>query len=129
MSAADFQALLAALRGGHAAPAPAPGTVPTTTEDFIAKKCRVNFQSLLKFNLVGDSSQLPAVYGAIPKGIRKEETTVLQVSYNDHSRKKEASLNAPFTFTKELTSTIVNLVFYAGDLNCLDEDFPSFCTI
>ena len=124
MSAADFQALLVALRGGHAAPAL--GATPTTTEDYIRKKWRVNLPSLLKFNLVADAGQLPAVYGAIAKGTRKEETTVLQATYNDYSRTTVVSTNAPFTFTKEFTSTIVNLVFYTGDLDCLDEGFHPF---
>lgn len=128
MSPSDFQALLAALRGGHAAPAPAPGTVPTTIEDHIAKKWRVNLPSLLKFNLVADPSQLPAVYGALAKGTRKEETTVLQAAYDDLSRSAQAATNAPYTWTKEFSSTIVNLVFYAGDLDRLDEGFHPFRT-
>lgn len=85
MSAADFQTLLAALHGGHAAPAPAIGTTPTTSEDYISKKWRVNLPLLLKFNLVAEVGHLPAVYGAIAKGSRKEETIVLQAAYNDYS--------------------------------------------
>ena len=128
ISAADLQALIVAFRGGHAAPAPAPGTTPTSTEDYIRKKWRVNLPSLLKFNLVADEGQLPPVYGAIARGTRKEETTVLQAAYDDYSRTTAASTTAPFTFTKEFTSTIVNLVFYAGDLDRLDEGFHPFRT-
>ena len=121
LSAADLQALIQALRSGHAAPAPTATSRASGSSTTIDKRWSVNLDSLLKYCMVQDVSQLTPVWAALAKGPKKEERTILQAALDDHARAPGAATSAQLTVTKELLSIVVGLVFWSGDLNMLEE--------
>jgi len=126
ISAQDFQALVTALRGGQTNPAPAaPGTSGTTVE----KRWSVNLLTLLKLTHCTTVAELPPVWSAIADGPKKEERNILQAALDDHARSPGAATTAPLTVTKDLHNTIVNLMFWSGDPDRLDEGLHPFRTV
>ena len=126
MSANDFQALIAALRLGQIPQAPAaPGTAGTTVE----KRWSVNLQTLLKLTHCASVTELAPVWNALAKGPKKEEQDILQASLDDLARNPGASTTASLTVTKELHNTVVNLMFWSGDIDRLDEGLHLFHTV
>ena len=125
-AAIDFQALIAALRLGQIPQAPtAPGTAGTTVE----KRWSVNLQRLLKLTHCTSVTELAPVWSAIAKGPKKEERNILQAALDDLARNPGASTTASLTVTKELHNTVVNLMFWSGDINRLDEGLHPFRTV
>ena len=129
LSAADLQALIQALHSGHVAPAPAatPGT--SMSPNIIDKWWSVNLNSLLKYCMVQDITQLMPVWSALAKGPKKEERTILQSALDNHACSPGAATSARLTVTKELLSTVVGLAFWSGDLNMLEEGLHPFRTL
>ena len=126
VSARAFQDLVEAIRNGPAAPAPAaPGSAETTVE----KRWSVNLQTLLKLTLCASEAELSPVWSAIAKGPKKEERHILQSALSDLSRSPGASTTAALTVSKDLHSTIVNLMFWSGDPDRLDEGLHPFRTV
>ena len=126
MSATDFQGLVAALHLGHTHQAPAaPGTAGTT----VKKRWSVNIQTLLKLTHCTSVVELAPVWSAIAKGTKKEEHNILQDALNDLARNPGASTSASLTVTKDLHNTVVNLMFWSGDPDRLDEGLHPFCTV
>lgn len=128
LSAADLQALIQALRGGHTAPAPAAGT-STANPTTVDKRWSINLSSLLKLCMVADINQLTPVWKSLARGPKKEECNILQAALHDHARTPGANTSAMLTVTKKLTSTVVGLVFWSGDLDMLDKGLHPFRTI
>ena len=127
MDAAQFQAFIAALRTGHTNLAPVAGSA--STSNTVEKRWSINLSSLLKLTQVSDVKHLPPVWGALAKGPRKEERNILQAALDDHSRTHGAATNAKLTVSKELLSTVVNLSFWAGDFDMLEEGLHPFRTV
>ena len=74
-------------------------------------------------------SHLPPIWSAIAKGPRKDERNILQAALYDHSRTQGVATNAKLTLSKELLSTVVNLSFWAGDFDMLEEGLHPFRTV
>ena len=127
MDASQFQAFIAALRTGHTTPAPTAGN--SSSSNTVEKRWSINLSSLLKLTQTSDVKQLPPVWGAIAKGPRKDERNILQAALDDRSRTKGAATNAKLTVSKELLSTVVNLSFWAGDFDMLEEGLHPFRTV
>jgi len=126
MSALDFQDVFAALRLGQTIKAPAsPGSAGTT----VKKNWSVNIQTLLKLTHCTSVSELAPVWSAIAKGPKQEEHNSLQAALNDLARSPGAATTASLTFTKDLHNIIVNLMFWSGDPDRLDEGLHHFCTV
>ena len=126
ISAQDFQALVIALRGGHTNPTPAvAGTAVTTVE----KRWSVNLLTLLKLTHCTTVAELSPVWSAIANGPKKEERNILQAALDDHAQSPGAATTAPLTVTKDLHNTIVNLMFWSGDPDRLDEGLHPFRTV
>ena len=128
MTAAQFQAFVEAMRGGHTAPAPAAAGTGNTSGT-VDKRWSINLPTLLKLTQVSDISLLPPVWGAIARGPRKEERNILQAALDAHAHTAGAATNAKLTVTKELLSTIVNLTFWAGDFDMLGEGLHPYRTV
>ena len=126
MTPEQFQAFIEAMRGGHTTPAPAVGVSNGNTVD---KRWSINMDSLLKLVNVSAVEHLPPVWAAIAKGMRKEERNILQAALDNHSRQAAAATNAKLTVSKELLSTVVNLSFWSGDFDMLDEGLHPFRTV
>ena len=130
MTPTQFQDFLNAMRQGHTTPAPAATTTGgTPNTGTVEKRWNINLATLLKYNLVGDVKQLPPVWAAIAKGPRKDERNILQSALDDQSHTPGASTNAKLTVSKELLSTVVNLSFWSGDFNMLEEGLHPFRTV
>ena len=130
ITTANFQDLIDAMRNNQSSSmVPAPIAVAGTTESRIEKRWSVNLNTLLLFNLANKASDLPAIYGSIADGTRKQEKATLQAGYNDLARSPGAATTAPLVITKELTSTLLEMIFWSGDLDRLDEGFHCFRTI
>ena len=127
MSATQFQDFLAALRAGHAAPAP--GVNMSSTSNTVDKRWSVNLDTLKKLTLVTDVSHLTLVWSALAKGPRKEERNILQSAIDGQSHIQESSTNTKLTVSKELLATVVNLSFWSGDFDMLDEGLHLFRTV
>ena len=127
MNATQFQDFLAALRAGHAAPAP--GVNVGSTANTVDKRWSVNLDTLKKLTLVTDVSHLPPVWSALAKGPRKEERNILQAAIDGQSHIQDSSTNAKLTVSKELLATVVNLSFWSGDFDMLDEGLHPFRTV
>ena len=127
MDAAQFQAFITALRVGHTKPAPASGA--TSSTNTIEKRWSINLSSLLKLTQVSDVAHLPPIWGVIAKGPRKDERNILQVALDGRSCTKGAAMNAKLTVSKELLSTVVNLSFWSGDFDMLEEGLHPFRTV
>jgi len=126
MSAIDFQALIAALRHGQIPQAlAAPGTAGTT----VKKRWSVNLQTLLKLTHCTSAMELAPVWSVIAKGPKKEERNIIQAAFDDLARNPGASTTASLTVTKELHNTVVNLMFWSGDIVRLDEGLHPFRTV
>ena len=128
MTAAQSQAFVAAMRGGHTGPAPAATSTGNATGT-IDKRWSINLPTLLKLTQVSDINMLPPVWGAIAKGPRKEERNILQAALDTHAHTAGAATNAKLTITKELLSTVVNLTFWAGDFDMLGEGLHPYRTV
>ena len=61
-------------------------------------------------------------------GPRKEERSILQAAPDDHARTLVSSTSAPLLVFKEILNTVVNLMFWSGDPDCLDEVLHPLCT-
>ena len=129
LSAADFQKIVVALRQGHGAPPATVASSPKTTEDAIRKRWSVNLDSLLLVTLSKDVNELEPIFGSIAEGGRKMEKTVLQSGYNSIARSTDSATPAILAVTKELTSTITEVVFWSGDLDRTDEGIHEFRTL
>jgi len=126
MSDNDFQSLIAALHQGQIPQAlAAPGTAVTTVE----KRWSVNLKTLLKLTHCTSVTELAPVWSAIAKGPKKEERNILQAALDDLARNPGASTTASLTVTKELHNTVVNLMFWSGDIDRLDEGLHLFRTV
>ena len=128
MSPAQFQAFIAAMRGGHAGPAPGVANTGNSVGT-VDKRWNINLATLLKLTQVSDVNLLPPVWAAIAKGPRKEERNILQAALDSHAHTAGAATNAKLTVTKELLSTIVNLTFWAGDFDMLSEGLHPYRTV
>ena len=126
MSPEQFQEFISAMRGGHTAPAPTAGPSAGNT---VEKRWSINLDSLLKLTNVSTVEHLPPVWTALAKGPRKEERNILQAALDNHSRHAAASTNAKLTVSKELLSTVVNLSFWSGDFDMLEEGLHPFRTV
>ena len=129
LSAADLQALIAALRSGHTAPAPAATVGTSSSSTTVDKRWAVNLDSLRKYCMVQDVNQLTPIWASLAKGPKKEERTILQAALDDHARSPGAATAARLTVTKELLNTVVGLVFWSGDLDMLEEGLHPFRTL
>lgn len=128
MDPTQFQAFLEAMRQGHTAPAPT-ASATSTNDGTINKRWNINLDTLLKYNLVTDMKQLPLIWGALAKGPRKEERNILHAALHNHSHLANSSTNTKLTVSKELLSTVVNLVSWGGDFDMLSEGLHPFCTV
>ena len=127
LSASDLQAIIVALRSGHTAPAPAAS--PASPSDAIAKRWSVNLDSLLLFTLSNTTADLEPIYGSIAEAGRKLEKATIQAGYNNIARSHRATTSAPLAVTKELATTITEVIFWSGDLDRLDEGLHEFRTL
>ena len=127
MNAQQFQEFLNAMRSGHTAPAPTAGT--STGVNTVDRRWSINMDSLLRFTNVVDAQGLPPIWSAIAKGPRKEERNILQAALDNHARSSTAATNAKLTVSKELLSTVVNLTFWSGDYDMLEEGLHPFRTV
>ena len=127
ISLEDIKALISTLQGGHVAPAPI--AAPTSTTTSIEKRWSVNLDSLLLFTLSNTVADLEPVYGAIADAGRKLEKATLQAGYNNIARAVGAATSAPLTVTKDLTTTITEVIFWSGDLDRIDEGLHEFRTV
>ena len=73
--------------------------------------------------------ELNPVWAALAHGPRKEEHTILGAALNDHASLAQAATRVQFPATKELLSTVVNLPFWSGDPDSLEEGLHPFCTV
>ena len=127
ISAAQLQALIAALRAGHAAPAPAPTT--STTVNTVEKRWAVNLDVLLKLCMVPDVASLNPIWEALAKGPRKEERNILQSALDNRAASSGSATKAKLVVSKELHTTVVSLSFWPGDMDMLEEGLHPFCTM
>jgi len=74
-------------------------------------------------------TELAPVWSAIAKGPKKEERNILQAALDDLARNPGASTTASLTVTKELHNTVVNLMFWSGDIDLLNEGLHLFRTV
>jgi len=126
MAAQGFQDLVEVLHNGMTAPAPAaPGSMETAVE-----KCwSANLQTLLTLTQCTSEADLAPAWCAIANAPKKEERHILQAARGDLSRKPGAVTAVTLTISKELHSTIMNLMFWSGDPNRVDEGLHPFRTI
>ena len=115
ITTANFQDIIDAMRLSQVVPPTAPSASTTSTR--IEKRRSVNLNTLLLFNLANQVSDLPPIYGAIADGTRKQERATLQAGYNDIARSPGAVTRAPLVITKELATTLLELIFWSGDLD------------
>lgn len=66
------------------------------------------------------------MWAAIAKGPRKDKRNILQAALDDQSHSPGACINAKLTVSKELLSTVINLSFWSGDFNMLEEGLHPF---
>jgi len=102
---------------------------PGSTETAVEKRWSVNIQTLLKLTQCTSEAELAPVWCAIANGPKKEERHILQTALSDLSRKPGAATAVTLTVSKELHSTIVNLMFWSGDPNRVDEGLHPFRTV
>ena len=125
----QLQALIAAIQSGNA-PAPAANaTNSSTSPNTIEKRWAVDLDTLLKLCMVTDVVDLPPVWAALAQGPRKEERQILQAAVNNRAAAAGSATRARMVVTKELHNTIVNLVFWSGDMDMLDEGLHPFRTV
>lgn len=127
MSMEDVRALIGTLREGHTASAPVSAPRPTTNS--IEKRWCVNLDSLLLFTHSSTVDDLEPIYGAIAEAGRKLEKATIQAGYNNISRSVGAATNAPLTVTKDIATTITEVIFWSGDLDRIDEGLHEFRTV
>ena len=118
LSTDDFQKLVVAFRQGHGAP-PATVAAPLkTTEDAMHKRWSANLDSLLLVTLSKDVGELEPIFGSIAEeagGRKMEKGGVLQAGYNHIAKAVGSATPATLAVTKELTSTITEVMFWSGD--------------
>ena len=131
MTFAQLQALIAAIQGGQGTGTggATAATGQTTPTNSVAKRWAVDLDTLLKLCLVSDVSHLPPVWEALARGPRKEERQILQAALNNQAASAGAATRAKLVVTKELHATVVNLVFWSGDMDMLDEGIHPFRTV
>ena len=83
----------------------------------------------MKYTLSASESEFSPIFHAITSVSINMERAILQSGYDDISCTYAAATNSPLVITKDLASTIVNLVLWSGDLDRLDEGFHVFFTI
>ena len=125
LSAVDFRSLVEALRISNSSAASVPKSGLNTPE----KRWGLNLDTLLKYCHVSKSEYLAPIWFALAKGPRKEERSIIQSALGEIARSTTAATSVPLLVTKELHSTIVNLMFWPGDLDRLDEGLHPFRTI
>ena len=76
--------------------------------------------------MVPDVASLPPVWEALACGPRKEEQQILQAALNNRAASAGAATQAKLVMTKELHASIVNLVFWSGDLDMRDKGLHPF---
>ena len=123
----EVRALISTLQSGHTIPAPT--VIQKSTTSSIENRWSVNLDSLLLFTLSGTVAELEPVYGAIAEAGRKLEKATIQAGYNNISRAFGAATNAPLTVTKDITTTITEVIFWSGDLDRIDEGLHEFRTV
>ena len=128
LSPADFRAIISTIQANQSAPA-APVVSTPSVATAITKRWSVNLDSLLLFTLSATVADLEPVYGAIAEGGRKLEKATVQAGYNNIARAIGAATTAPLTFTKDLTTTITEVLFWSGDLDRIDEGLHEFRTV
>ena len=124
LSAADFRSLVEALRVGNSTATSVPRTGLTPE-----KRWGLNLDTVLKYCHVSNVEDLPPFWFALAKGPRKEERSIIQSALDEQARNPMAATSTTLLVTKELHSTIVNLMFWPGDLDRLDEGLHPFRTI
>ena len=85
--------------------------------------------TLLKCSHSASINDLAPIWKALSKVPRKEDRSILQAALNDHSRTPGSSTSAPLLFSKEILSTIKNLIFWSGDPDRLNEGIYLFFTL
>ena len=126
----DMTSLIQAIRASTTlAPVAPTNPVPTSPEDFVQKRWAINLTTLQRVNLVTDLVQLPTVWSTLAKGPKKEERNILQAAYDELARSPTSLSNCPLVVTKELCNSVVNLSFWAGDPDRLDEGLHPFRTV
>ena len=126
----DMTSLIQALRASTSTAPIAPSNpVPISPEGFVQKRWPINLDTLKRINLVTDLVQLPAVWASIAKGPKKEERNILQSAYDELARSHSSLTSCPLVVTKELCNSVVNLSFWAGDPDRLDEGIHPFRTV
>ena len=128
VSVADIQAIITTLQSGHTAPAPS-AIATTNPSSSIAKRWSVNLDSLLLFTLSSTVTELEPLYSSIADAGRKLEKATIQAGYNNVARAFGAATKAPLTVTKDLTTTITEVIFWSGDLDRIDEGLHEFRTV
>ena len=127
VSVDDIRAIITTLQAGHTAPAPV--AAPINTSSSITKRWSVNLDSLLLFTHSSTIADLEPLYGAIADAGRKLEKATIQAGYNNVARATGAATRAPLTVTKDLTTTITEVIFWSGDLDRIDEGLHEFRTV
>ena len=89
----------------------------------------MNLSTLPKNFHMNTVQELNPVWAALACRPRKEECTILGAALNDHTSLAQAATSVQFLVTKELLSTVVNLTFWSGDPDSLEEGLHPFCTI
>lgn len=117
----NFQDLIETMHGSQAVVTPAANSA-TITEAKIEKHWSVNLNTLLLFNLANQATELPVIYSSIAKGAQKQEKAMLQAGFPG------TATTAPLVITKELTTTLLELICWSSDLGRLDEGLHRFFT-
>ena len=125
----QLQALIAAIQGGNTTSNSADATGTGARPNTVAKRWAVDLDTLLKLCMVSSVDDLPPVWAAIAQGPRKEERQILQAAVNNRAASAGSATRARLVITKELHNTIVNLVFWSGDMDMLDEGLHPFRTV
>ena len=123
-SVADLKNLVEALKVNNSTVSTAPKTALTPE-----KRWGLNLDTLLKYSHVSDFRNLAPIWFALAKGPRKEERSIIQSTLDEQARSPSAMTSVPLLVTKELHRTIVDLMFWSGDLDRLDEGLHPFRTI
>ena len=123
---AQLQSLITAIQGGTGTTGPSSATGSGSTPTTIEKRWAVDLDTLLKLCMVSSVADLPPVWAALAQGPQKEERQILQAAVNNRAASAGSATRARLVITKELHATIVNLVFWSGDMDMLEEGLHPF---
>ena len=127
ISAQGFQALVTVLCGGQTNSSPStPGSSRTTVE----KCCSVNLLTLSKLTHCTMVAELHPIWSAIttaPKSIKNSQTS--SRPFWMITIEALVLLLMCLSLTEDLHNIIVNLMFWSGDPDCLDEGLHPLCTM